>query len=110
MVESGRTLEKKAIEHLVGRIIYGGRIRRPQDEFVILSLLREVLKIALQPLQEQDEELSESDNEEEGNCFSDNKETTHEQDSREHETEIALLFPDYIGELSDLLDYVKVRY
>ena len=96
MVEAGRDLEKGAIEFLVGRIIYGGRIRRSQDEFVILSLLREVLRIALNSSTEDEEEEEDE-----------SKDIPDEEDDKDNEG-IESLFPDYIGEFSDLTDFAMV--
>lgn len=102
MLEAGRELERSAVEHLVGRIIYGGRIRRSQDELVILSLLRELLKVALQE-PAGDEEADEAQHTPTPAGGEDSGEDEEEEKGR-----IASLFPDYIGELGDLLDFAKV--
>ena len=104
MVEQDRQLEQSAIEHLVGRIIYGGRIKRPQDEHVILSLLKEVLTIALTVVKD---EVTPRDNDE---TQSISRHQSKEEDDGDEVPGIKALFPDYIGELSDLTDFVKVSH
>ncbi|KAK8378939.1 hypothetical protein O3P69_009581 [Scylla paramamosain] len=46
-IEEGQELDLESLEYLVGRVIYGGRVLRAEDQRVISSILREVLSLSL---------------------------------------------------------------
>ncbi|XP_050730386.1 dynein axonemal heavy chain 7-like [Eriocheir sinensis] len=46
-IDEGQELDLESLEYLVGRVIYGGRVLRTEDQRVISSILREVLSLSL---------------------------------------------------------------
>ena len=85
----------------MGEVVYGGRVQCFEDQQVILSLLRDVLKIAKDPPQDQSPSESNTINIEMANKSFDGIEN-------QANTKLVKLFPEYIGELEDLVVFAKV--
>ncbi|XP_047480637.1 dynein axonemal heavy chain 7-like [Penaeus chinensis] len=107
-VEEGRDVDPEMLEYLVGRVFYGGRVHRVEDQQVILSILKEVLTISLKLPEEITPRSAEGAGEEE-----------EEEDEEEEELEptgggvddaedvgLVRLFPDFVGRLDDLAEFV----
>ena len=85
---------------MVGQVVYGGRVQSSEDQLVILSLLNEIMTLAKFPPQDQTD--SRNDLEVMGKSF--------DEDTEIISGNIGLmkLFPEYIGELDDLIEFTKV--
>lgn len=111
-MEEGRDVDPEMLEYLVGRVFYGGRVHRVEDQQVILSILKEVLAISLKLPEEITPRSAEGAGEEED-----------EEDEEEEELEptgggvddaedvgLVRLFPDFVGRLDDLAEFVAVQW
>lgn len=104
-MEEGREVDPEMLEYLVGRVFYGGRVHRLEDQQVILSILKEVLTISLKLPEEELTPRPDEDGEEEEE---DSEPPTGAGDDSE-DVGLMCLFPDYIGRLDDLSEFVTVR-
>lgn len=88
-IEEGQELDLESLEYLVGRVIYGGRVLRAEDQRVISSILREILSLSLgRPALE---------------------EPPHPVPGEEMEGRgLAGLFPEVLGKLEDVQDFLVV--
>nr|XP_045615668.1 dynein axonemal heavy chain 7-like isoform X1 [Procambarus clarkii] len=103
--EDGQQVDPETLEYLVGQVFYGGRVKRTEDQQVITSILKDVLIISLKIPDEEEYPLLED--------------TSGPQDMRHEDTlnnglgdendevGLSILFPDYIGKVDDLQEFVK---
>lgn len=89
-IEDGQELDLESLEYLVGRVIYGGRVLRAEDQRVISSILREVLSLSLgrPALEEPPQPAPGEDVEGRG---------------------LVGLFPEVLGKVEDVQDFLLVR-
>ncbi|KAK3858557.1 hypothetical protein Pcinc_035261, partial [Petrolisthes cinctipes] len=102
-LEENDEIDPEAVEHLVGRVFYGGRVHRMEDQQVISSILQQVLQHSLYlPKEEEDPSNIEA--------LIQDYNQPHLQLNKGEDTDdvgLKLLFPDYFGKLEDLQDFVK---
>lgn len=112
-MEEGRDVDPETLEYLVGQVFYGGRVQRPEDQLVITSILKEVLTISLKIPEDEDSPrgllTAGGGPGEEHYLGLDDVDHSPSLLDENDEVGLALLFPDYIGKLDDLQEFVKVR-
>lgn len=104
-LEENEEIDAEAVEHLVGRVFYGGRVHRMEDQQVISSILSQVLHHSLYSPKEEEEDPANIE------ALAHDYSLSHLQANKGEENEdvgLKLLFPDYFGKLEDLPDFVKV--
>lgn len=89
-IEEGQELDLESLEYLVGRVIYGGRVLRAEDQRVISSILKEVLSLSLKRNGLEEPPQPAPGEEVEGRG-------------------LAGLFPEVLGKLEDVQDFLVVR-
>lgn len=99
-------VDQETLQYLVGQVFYGGRVLRTEDQQVITSILKDVLTISLKLPEE--EENPDPNNEGLQDIQHARDSSSNANIEENEEVGLSLLFPDYIGKIDDLQEFVKV--